>query len=100
MDTVFGLGYDVVKVGFEPSGLVGDLAVVEAVSQLEEEREGYVGCCESTGAGRAPDAGVRVGLRSGLDGGDFKAGVWGLRGCCMNIGEEQRAQQEMTDGTR
>jgi hypothetical protein len=100
-ETVFRLGDDVVKAGFEPVGLVGDLAVVDAISQLEEECERYVGCGESAFAGRAPAASVRVGLRrSGPDGGDFKREVRCLCSCCTNPEEEKRAEQERIDGIR
>jgi len=34
LDTVFGLGDDIVETGFEPVGLIGNLAVVNSVSQL------------------------------------------------------------------
>jgi hypothetical protein len=79
MNTIFGLGGDVVEVIFEPLGLVGNLTVVDVISELDEQREGYVGRGESARAGKAPAPGAWVGLRRrGLDCGDLKGRVRGL----------------------
>jgi hypothetical protein len=55
------LGSHIVEVGSKPARLVRDLTVVAVLSQLNQEREGYIGCVESADAGRTPITGVGVG---------------------------------------
>src|SRR5580658_10524987 len=82
LDTVFGLGDNVVELAIEPAGFVGDLAIVQVESQLNEERERYVTCSDLALAGNGPVASFRIGVRGRRpDRSDFKREVWSLRGC-------------------
>jgi len=57
--TVLGLGSNIVEIGFQPAELAHNLAVVDAVSELDKQRERYVSCAESTCARSTPAAALR-----------------------------------------
>jgi hypothetical protein len=96
LNTIFGPGIDVVEIAFEPGGLVGDLGVVNTISQLDEERESDVIRLKSANARAAPTAIVRVGIgRRRPHGRYFEGRGWNLSR--RHNSQEQAAKQEKAE---
>ena len=97
LNPVFRFGGDVVEGTFEPARLIGNLAIVNPIRQLQQKRERYVGCGKSANARRTPAAGVGVGLRRrGPYARNLKRRPWSLRVCCRKGREKHGGQQEKT----
>src|ERR1035441_8854294 len=69
-------GVHVVEVGVHPARLVGDLAIIDSVRQLDKPRERDMACKKSANSGAAPKASPWVGICwRGPYAGDLKCGL-------------------------